>query len=286
MLKDRWHDLCGFVQQNDGLPTRPVGPWTEKKLYFWNRYIDITTRAMVGHSAWPAGLVYVDLFAGPGVCTLKDSKRRIPGSVLIAAHAPKRFSWILACEKDPDLFHACKSRLVAAGASARSHVFLGDCNESVSQIASAIPDGALTLAFVDPTGLHARFDTIAHLSRRGAVDLLVLFADRHDIVRNVELYDEQGRESNLDQVLGPDSEWRSHWRRLGNQNAENVSKMFAEIYRRQLRDHLGYTRSAEKTMYSAKGPLYRLIYASKHERGLEFWDKITKKDVSGQKDLF
>jgi len=65
MKKDRWRELCKSVDEDDGLPKREVGHWTEEKLFFWNRYIDITTRAMVGHPKWPIGLFYVDLFAGP-----------------------------------------------------------------------------------------------------------------------------------------------------------------------------------------------------------------------------
>jgi len=46
--KDRWPELCKLVEQDDALPVRDegVGPWTEDKLYFWNRYVDITTRSM------------------------------------------------------------------------------------------------------------------------------------------------------------------------------------------------------------------------------------------------
>ena len=96
MAKDRWPELCRLVEQDDDLPVRDnVGAWTENKLCFWNRYVDITTRAMVGHPKWPEGLVYVDLFGGPGVCVLSGSRRRIPGSPLIAAHSPKPFQKIL-----------------------------------------------------------------------------------------------------------------------------------------------------------------------------------------------
>jgi three-Cys-motif partner protein len=186
MAEDRWPELCRLVDEDDGLPTRKVNHWTEDKLYFWNTYIHITTMAMVGKRAWSGGLVYVDLFGGPGVCVLKESKRRIPGSPLIAANAPKPFSRILICEKNAALADACKARLAASPARDRSHVFAGDCNELAQHVASMIPDRALTLAFIDPTGLHAWFETIATLSERGRVDLLVLFADAYDIQRNLD----------------------------------------------------------------------------------------------------
>ncbi|OHB65895.1 MAG: hypothetical protein A2V70_10600 [Planctomycetes bacterium RBG_13_63_9] len=286
MTKDRWPELCTSVAMDDGLPTREVGHWTEDKLFFWNRYLDITTRAMVGHRAWPAGLVYVDLFAGPGICTLRGSGKRIPGSALIAANAPKPFERILLCEKDPGFACACEQRVKTIVDPDRFQVFVGDCNDRVGRLSTEIPDQALTLAFIDPTGLHAHFETIRTLSQRGAVDLLILFADNHDIVRNVNLYEEQGSESNLDQVLGPESNWRDDWQRLTNRSRENICQMFASAYKRQLESKLGYKEFGEETMRCASRPLYRLIYASKHERGLDFWQKITKKDAGGQMRLF
>jgi len=33
-------------------------------------------------------------------------------------------------------------------------------------------------------------------------------------------------------------------------------------------------------------PLYRLIFASKHPLGDEFWQKITQHDIHGQKRMF
>ena len=285
MAKDRWPELCKLVEEDDGLPVREVGPWTENKLNFWNRYIEITTTAMVGHAKWNAGLAYVDLFAGPGVCKLKQSGKRVPGSPLIAAYAPKPFERILLCEKSRSRAAACRSRLDRTNVSDRCHVFVGDCNAEITHIVKCIPKRALTLAFIDPTGLHAKFETIAALSQAGRVDLLVLFADAYDIVRNVELY-KQDPNSNLDQVLGPDSKWREQWDLLDNRSSTKVRGLFADIYKNQLGRCLGYKAFGEETMCCSKGALYRLIYASKHERGLQFWNKIATKEASGQKRLF
>lgn len=266
------------------MPTREVGHWSGKKLFFWNRYIEITTSAMVGHPKWPAGLVYVDLFAGPGVCTIRESKTRIPGSPLIAVTAPKPFEKIILCEKDSTIADACEARIMKTPAGVNCTVFKDDCNERIHDVASLVPDRALTLAFIDPTGLDARFETIATLSSRGRVDLLILFADAYDIVRNVDLYRQQSN-SKLDQVLGPDSGWQTMWDQLNNRCRGNIRREFAKLYKRQLTRHLGYKKFGEETIRNGATPLYTLIYASKHERGLEFWDKIATKDPSGQLGL-
>lgn len=283
--KDRWPELCKSVEENDGLPVRDCGSWTQTKLHFWNRYIDITTRAMVGSPKWSA-IMYVDLFAGPGICEIEGTHKRLPGSPLIAANAPKSFDGILLCEKDVANADACETRLARILPTNAFQFSRGDCNALIESIASQIPQRALTLAFIDPTGLHAHFEMIRTLAGCGRVDLLILFADAVDAGRNaLHTYFEQ-EDSKLDLFLGANSNWRDRWNELGNANGPTVRRLLAEIYKNQLRKHLGYIKFGEKTIGSPRGPLYRLIYASKHERGLEFWEKVTKKDVGGQREMF
>jgi three-Cys-motif partner protein len=283
--QDRWQSLCELVRIEDGLPTREVGAWTEKKLFFWNRYLDITTSSMSKKPQWAAGLVYVDLFAGPGICSVRRSSRRIPGSVLIAANQLQQFSKIVACELDALNASACEQRLLRSPAANHCKVVQGDCNEKIDEICGEIPDQALTLAFIDPESLHARFSTVSHLTANRRVDLLILFADRYDIIRNVSLYAKQ-ETSKLDEVLGGDSDWRARWAALPNQNALNTCRLFGDIYKEQLKKHLQFEAFGTKVIRSAKGPLYTLLFASKHPLGLEFWHKVTAKDVSGQGELF
>lgn len=281
----RWHELCERVAVDDNLPVRLVRFWTIDKLYFWNRYIEITTTAMVGHPQWAAGLIYVDLFAGPGICRSKETQERLPGSPLIAANAPKPFRRILLIEKDSKSAAACEQRLREFDADERSRVFTGDCNKLIHELVTHIPDGALTIAFIDPTGLHAEFETIRVLSSRGRVDLLILFADALDIVRNVETYSRQPN-SKLDRFLGPDCNWRDRWLRLNSHDSSTVRTFFADIYTEQLQRHLGYRRFGDQVISMKSQPIYRLVYASKHDRGLDFWEKAKGRDRRGQQELF
>jgi three-Cys-motif partner protein len=284
MAQDRWLELCKIYETDDGLPVRDAGRWTADKLYFWNRYTDITTRAMVGHSRWPAGLAYVDLFAGPGICTLRETKQRIPGSTLIAANAPKQFEAVLAAELEPELADALSRRLKTTPASAVAKVFAGSCNDSIDQIVKHVPARALTLGFIDPEAMNVDFDTVRKLSECGQVDLLILFADQMDLVRNVDRYEAE-QPSVLDRMMGPHSKWRDLWKQLANRSRVNICRLFADDYKLQLREQLGYRAFGEKVMNNTNGPIYRLIFASKSEKGLEFWDKVTQKDRGGQLDL-
>jgi len=144
---------------------------------------------MSANAAW-SSLVYVDLFAGPGICRVRGGNRLIAGSPLIAAYADKRFSRILLVERDRETARALENRMSASPAVDRFRVFLGDCNQCIDDVVAEIPPGTLTLAFIDPEGLDANFTTIEQLAKNRRVDLLVLFADAYDVVRNVEKYSE------------------------------------------------------------------------------------------------
>src|SRR5439155_7411572 len=157
-----------------------------------------------------------------------------PGSALIAANAPKSFRIILASELDADCARALESRLKQSAPPDTTEVFQGDCNRRVHDIVARIPARALTLAFIDPENLRIDFETVRTLASAGRVDLLVLFADRMDIVRNVDLYERQ-TDSVLDRMLGPKSSWRRDWQQLHNRTPGNICKFFAEEYRTQLR---------------------------------------------------
>jgi three-Cys-motif partner protein len=226
------------------------------------------------------------LFGGAGVCTLKGSKKRFPGSAIIAAHSAKPFNKIIICEENKSLAEACRDRLNKTSIANHCVVLNGDCNQLVNQVVRLIPDRALTLAFIDPKGLDAQFNTVSILAHNAKVDFVLLFADAYDINRNHERIYRPDPNSKLDQVLGPDSDWRLKLDALANPNHVTRRQLFANIYTSQLKRLLGYQFFDEKVMTCKKLPLYRLVYASRNELGLKFWREAVKEDSSGQRNLF
>lgn len=241
---------------------------------------------MVGHPNWSAGVVYVDLFCGPGISRDEESGTRYPGSPLIAANAPKPFRRILLCEKSRKSADACRARLSKFSPDQNWTVFEGDSNEKIDEIAKEIPDRSLVLAFVDPTGLHANFSTLRTLTAGRAVDLLILFADSMDIVRNVDQYAAE-KNSNLDRVIGPNCDWRRKLSEIAIHSPQNISKLFVELFEQQLKDHLEYKVFDNVILRnSRRASIYRLFYASKHELGLKFWKESTASFRRGDQFLF
>ena len=281
--KDNWPQLVQLAKAPDGMPVREGNWGTFGKLYWWNRYISITTKAMAENPRWN-GLAYVDLFAGPGI--LEDADHgRMPGSPMIAAHASKPFSRIVCVEKKRQLAKTCHRRLHNWGVGGISKVIGGDYNAVIDEVIDALPERCLTTALIDPTGLHIHFETVRRLTSGRAVDLLILLADTVDLFRNVSLY-EEGTCKNLDLMLGEDSGWRMKYQALNHVTDRSISNLLSTVYERQLRS-LGYVAFDCQPIRtrSRNQKLYTIMFATKNPRGLDFWAKCLEKERDGNRLL-
>jgi len=95
-------------------------------------------------------------------------------------------------------------------------------------------------------------------------------------------------------VAGNDpSEWRKIYERWkAKASISGIHRDLIDLYKSKL-SALGYAdihdqeAGCEPIMRNTKqAPLYRLIFASKHKRGHDFWNKVTERDLYGNKRLF
>ena len=262
--------MSSYISSIDGLPVRDSGPWIQRKYFFLKKYMDIFTRAMKGK--WQNRLSYIDLFAGPGRCLIRDTNSEVDGSPLIALS--HEFSKYILVEADPENLHALRQRCGKSPKHGSIQIIEGDCNAVISKI---IPEG-LSLAFIDPTGIDVHFNTIRKLTSGHPVDLLMTIPFQMDIKRNFERFKQQGSRSKLWKFLGGDVDWSIV------RDAEAALELFKGRVKR-----LGY-----KTVFSREiviknvqrnVPMYFLFFASKNPKGFEFWNKITARDETGQYQL-
>jgi len=279
----REFDTDGLVCGRDGLPVRSVGRWSKDKHHFLQRYIHAFTTAMKDKPQWE-GLGFIDLFSGPGMCRVRETDEEIDGSPLIALGSPKPFDGFVFADKSADCLDAVEQRFRERKAAVMPELVRGDSNSEVDRIAGLMPPRWLHLAFLDPTGLHIHFDTIARIAEARRVDLIISVMDQLDLLRNIREYYYPDRSSNLDSFLcGVD--WRSQFDQLPNHTAATVREWFLGLYRDCLRG-VGYAHFGEPRRISGPNPYYLLFFASKHPRGADLWNKTSGKDRYGQKSLY
>lgn len=93
---------------DDGLPAADVGPWAVEKYRRLGMYAEMFSTGM--KNLWPTR-VYIDLFAGPGHALLRESRRRVLTSPLIALSVPTPFSHYIFVEAQQTLLSALRSRV-------------------------------------------------------------------------------------------------------------------------------------------------------------------------------
>jgi three-Cys-motif partner protein len=266
-------DLLG----NDGLIVRDSGAWVKEKLYYLEHYLDIFSVGM--KKKWAGRIYYVDLFAGPGRCRIRETKEEIDGSPLIALKFD--FTKYLFFESDWASHHALAARVRARAPEKDVQIIPGDCNDNVSKL--GLPTASLGLAFIDPTGLSPlAFKTIRQVAMDRKIDLIINFHEAMGIRMNIHQHTKKEGGA-LDSFVGSDR-WRQKFRNAPS-SIDEVCREITNEFQNNLRG-LGY-RMIDRDHIPVKTDqnslLYYIIFASKHPRGNEFWRKITLISAYGQR---
>lgn len=271
------------VLGKDGLVIRDSGSWAEEKLYYLGRYLKIMSVGM--SKKWAGKLYYVDLFAGPGRCLIRETKEEIDGSPLIALLG-FNFAEYFFIEENPACHQALDERVKARAPQKYEMVKIlrGDCNSKISEIKP--PTNGLGLAFIDPTGIsQLSFDTIRELTRGRQLDLIINFPEGMGIRMNLHQYTEKEKTA-LNRFMGS-ARWQQRYQKSPTTFAQ-ACREIAQEYLENLRS-LGYIvvdsdRIPVRTNQNVL--LYYLLFASKHPTGNDFWRKIKRKNFRGQIEMF
>ena len=264
------------ISQEDQLPTRESGVWIEKKHKPLVYYSEIFNQAMKNKS-WDHR-IYLELFAGPGRCFVRQTKKEESGSPLRILETD--FTKFIFVEMNREAAEALATRIDGHRNASRVEIWCGDCAEAIEKI--VIPPKSLSFTFIDPTRIgHAPFKLISILEAKSRSDILLNIPIGTDIKRNLHNYlAKSGPDAPLTNYLGCDD-----WKKLAQNSAPSFCRGFWELYKRQLA-RIGYEFVGDTQQVTSPGnvPLYYLLFASKHELGEKFWNETLKR--VNQPELF
>jgi three-Cys-motif partner protein len=278
--------------QGDGLLMRKTGAWAAVKLDYLARYIDVFETSM--RRKWPVRY-YVDLLAGPGKNVIRDSGTILLGSPLLALTTTYPFTGYFFVELSDENTKALQQRCAASPNSHLVDIHTGDCNDLVNDIVAHIKQDdwhSLNLAFLDPEGMELRWETVAKLATVQRMDLIINYP-QYGLNLNMRQAFETTGQTRVDDFFGG-QKWRKIYQDWQKGRAPpGLHRRLIDFYRERLQD-LGYTEvlrddqvGDEPLIRNARrrAPLYRLLFASKHPLGHDFWHKVTRRDVHGQARL-
>jgi three-Cys-motif partner protein len=283
-----------LLPEDDGLPTREFNRWTVEKVDYLRRYIYMFEVSMK-NMKWRRRS-FIDLFAGTGKFKVEGISDYYLGSSLTALTAEIPFTHYYFADNNADNIEILKKR--TSSLPFQKKFMIGNANEIVQEIVDELLAvdkeyirgiwPSLNLAFLDPDGLELEWNTVATLAKVNRMDLIIHYS-QGGLTRNLSKFFEFRGETLIDRFFG-DTEWRkiyvSH-----RDKTEGVHRYLIDHYKEKLQD-LGYKEIKEEgwtepLMRNRRhAPLYRLLFASKHERGNEFWKIVAQKDLYGQKSLF
>lgn len=261
--------------QDDGLALAEVGAWAEDKHRLVALYAQMFARAMKGK--WQT-LTYLDLFAGPGRCRMRDSGVIQLTSPTLVLSSSADFDRYVFCEQDPGAADALARRARRDFPGRPVEVRVGDANSLAAGIAAAIPErSSLSFCFLDPYRMaNLRFQTVESLASR-RMDFLVLIPSGMDSNRNVRTYAKAGH--TLVEAFCGAADWRNRWDD-DLKRGHTFETFIVEEFGRSM-TRLGYRSGGLERAHPIRSDdknqlLYRLAFYSKSELGDKFWREAQK----------
>ncbi len=270
-----------YEPDEDGHLREIVGPWVKDKHTRLAHYVGISRavrKKFIGGDN--AGATFIDLYAGPGRARIRDEKEIIHGSPLVAWHEAVdcgvAFTQVHVADADSRCKEAVEARLKRVNAPVFAET--GPANETVDRVIAKLNPYALHFAFLDPYNLaDLPFEIIRKLAGLKRMDILI-HVSIQDLQRNLRRYIASDN-SPLDSFAPG---WRSEVDT--KRSAGLVRAKIFEHWRKLLEaESMTTTETAELVVGGRNQPLYLLAFAARHERAVEFWQKV--RNVRGDQQL-
>ena len=283
-----------------------VGPWAREKLESLGAYLDYYTKVLK-NQRWLRGTWFVDAFAGAGISQIRrpenpqtagplllfdnvfespaeaDQVECVKGSPRVALELANPFSRYVFIERVPELARELET-LKAEFPDRSIDIRSGDANEELQRFLSLRIDRRTSrgVVFLDPFGMNVPWTTVVGLAEARWLEVIINFplhmAIDRLLTRTAEI--PETWQVRLDATFGSD-EWRDlvyekHADLLGDATSkrEDAASRILKWYRGRLRAAFGHVSPAQLISNTKGNPLYYLIWAGPHAKGLVGADYI------------
>jgi three-Cys-motif partner protein len=280
-----------MTKKNDNM----VGPWAKEKLEALSQYLNFYTTVLKKQGHWLKGTFFVDAFAGPGLSKIRkkaktatagffpvpepEQEEYLKGSPRVALDIANPFSSYLFIDTDKDRIAELDSLKTEYVGTREIVVRKGDANSELQNWLAIGVDWKhhRGVVFLDPFGTQLSWATIEAIAKTGALEVIINFplgmAINRMLPKDGDVPD--GWQISLDALFGsPD------WRKIAYQDGhdlfgpkprkvKNTSEKLLEWYRGRLKTLFGNVSTARLIKNTRGNPLYYLIWAGPHAKGLE-----------------
>jgi len=146
------------------------GPHTVAKdlsVYYYSEMFAKIAKGPKARGRGYDGAVYLDLFAGPGIISVGDHNDLIAGSPIAATSTAFPFDYSVFVDISPSRASILKKRLATYLDAGKYSVTCGNSNDLVRDVINEVKakyKSPIVLAFIDPEGMEAKWETAKQLS--------------------------------------------------------------------------------------------------------------------------
>jgi three-Cys-motif partner protein len=284
-----------------------VGPWAKEKLDALSRYLNFYTTVLTKQGHWLHGTIFVDAFAGPGLSRVRTKENIatgpglfgpdretdiaqvefLKGSPRIALDIANPFTRYIFIDRDPERIAELTNLKIEYSGNRNIAVQEDDANTALEAWLKSGIDWQhhRAVVFLDPFGMQVPWSTIELLATTKAIEAIINFPLGMAIQRLLTKSGDipSGWQMSLDTFFGS-----PEWRHLVYQERSSLfgphvtkvtdsGRKLLEWYRSRLRTTFGYVSTARLIKNTRGNPLYYLIWAGPHKKGLEGAEYILSK---------
>lgn len=272
-----------------------VGPWAREKLDALRQYLNFYTTVLKKQGHWLRGTSFVDAFAGPGLSKIRKKEKTpaagffpgaepeqeeyLEGSPRVALEIANPFTSYIFIDTDKKRVAQLEALKKEYGTTRNIIVRKGDANAELhSWLASGIDwKHHRAVVFLDPFGTQVSWATIEALAKTGGIEVIINFplgmAVQRMLMKSGEI--PEGWQISLDAFFGsPD--WRKIVYEDGQdlfgpkmRKAKNTADRLLAWYRARLKALFGHVSTPRLITNTRGNPLYYLIWAGPHPKGLD-----------------
>jgi len=279
-----------------------VGPWAKEKLDALRQYLSFYTTVLKKQGRWLKGTIFVDAFAGPGSSPIRSkAKSDLPsffeqpeeqiefvnGSPRVALDIDTPFSAYVFIEKSAKRITELKALKEEYGTTRDITVVEGDANKALMDWLSSGIDWKKhrAVVFIDPFGMQVAWSTIEALAATGAIEVIINFPLDMAIQRLLKKSGDipESWQKSLDTSFGS-TEWRNLVYEetedlFGAKTQKKADSGFRLLgwYSERLKKAFGHVSSPRMIKNTRGLPLYYLIWAGPHPKGLDGAEHILSK---------
>lgn len=281
-----------------------VGPWAKVKLEALRKYLDYYTKVLKNQ---PWRTIYVDAFAGGGKARVRkgsdepepialwqeqppdpEQQEFINGSPRIALDLANPFSRYVFIDSNDARIAELQALQSEYGDTRTISIRPGIAQDEIDWVLSRRISKATHrgVAFLDPFGAHLPWKSIEALAATELFEVLINFPLHMALARLMKNDGAipQGWRTQLNEFFGGD-EWYSdvyesdgRLFEMGPSKRDGYLDRLLDRYRQQLKSAFGHVSKPKLVTNTRGAPLYYLLWAGPHKKGLEGADYVLGMD--------